>query len=151
VDLRLQFYKLPIAKKRLCGPAPPTAIWRGSASAEKTVWWVAARKAVARCGIYSRSTEHRLNCFRDCSSGLRESPSLYQAVQSVYGPVASSVCRRGQGEKSKGTSDNRQVHHQRAAHHVGFVDQSHLTRHFKRVFGLPPNRLLSGRSPVIVV
>jgi len=30
-----------------------------------------------------------------------------------------------------------------AAHHVGFVDQSHLTRHFKRVFGLPPKRLLS--------
>jgi AraC family transcriptional regulator len=30
-----------------------------------------------------------------------------------------------------------------AAYHVGFVDQSHLTRHFKRVFGLPPKRLLS--------
>jgi AraC family transcriptional regulator len=29
-----------------------------------------------------------------------------------------------------------------AAHHVGFVDQSHLTRHFKRLFGLPPKRLL---------
>jgi AraC family transcriptional regulator len=29
-----------------------------------------------------------------------------------------------------------------AAHQVGFVDQSHLTRHFKRVFGLPPKRLL---------
>jgi AraC family transcriptional regulator len=28
------------------------------------------------------------------------------------------------------------------AHHVGFADQSHLTRHFKRVFGLPPNKLL---------
>ncbi len=28
------------------------------------------------------------------------------------------------------------------AHHVGFVDQSHLTRHFKRVFGLPPKKLL---------
>jgi AraC family transcriptional regulator len=34
-----------------------------------------------------------------------------------------------------------------AAHHVGFVDQSHLTRHFKRVFGLPPKRLLSRRRP----
>ena len=34
-----------------------------------------------------------------------------------------------------------------AAHHVGFVDQSHLTRHFKRVFGLPPKRLLSHRRP----
>jgi AraC family transcriptional regulator len=30
-----------------------------------------------------------------------------------------------------------------AAFHVGFADQSHLTRHFKRVFGLPPKRLLS--------
>jgi AraC family transcriptional regulator len=29
------------------------------------------------------------------------------------------------------------------AYHVGFVDQSHLTRHFKRVFGLPPKRLLA--------
>jgi AraC family transcriptional regulator len=29
-----------------------------------------------------------------------------------------------------------------AAHQVGFVDQSHLTRHFKRVFGLAPKRLL---------
>jgi len=29
-----------------------------------------------------------------------------------------------------------------AAYQVGFVDQSHLTRHFKRVFGLPPKRLL---------
>jgi AraC family transcriptional regulator len=27
--------------------------------------------------------------------------------------------------------------------HVGFADQSHLTRHFKRAFGLPPKRLLS--------
>jgi AraC family transcriptional regulator len=38
-----------------------------------------------------------------------------------------------------------------AAHHVGFVDQSHLTRHFKRVFGLPPKRLLTRRRPQIVV
>jgi len=38
-----------------------------------------------------------------------------------------------------------------AAHHVGFVDQSHLTRHFKRVFGLPPKRLLSRSRPQIVV
>jgi AraC family transcriptional regulator len=38
-----------------------------------------------------------------------------------------------------------------AAHHVGFVDQSHLTRHFKRLFGLPPKRLLSRRGPQIVV
>jgi AraC family transcriptional regulator len=29
-----------------------------------------------------------------------------------------------------------------AAFHVGFADQSHLTRQFKRVFGLPPKRLL---------
>jgi AraC family transcriptional regulator len=33
------------------------------------------------------------------------------------------------------------------AFHVGFADQSHLTRHFKRVFGLTPNRLLSHRRP----
>jgi AraC family transcriptional regulator len=32
-----------------------------------------------------------------------------------------------------------------AAFHVGFVDQSHLTRHFKRVFGLPPKRLLESQ------
>src|SRR5260221_2361178 len=38
-----------------------------------------------------------------------------------------------------------------AAFHVGFVDQSHLTRHFKRVFGLPPKRLLGRRRRVIVV
>jgi AraC family transcriptional regulator len=38
-----------------------------------------------------------------------------------------------------------------AASHVGFADQSHLTRHFKRVFGLPPKRLLSGRRPLIVL
>jgi AraC family transcriptional regulator len=38
-----------------------------------------------------------------------------------------------------------------AAHQVGFVDQSHLTRHFKRVFGLPPKTLLSRRRPKIVV
>ena len=37
------------------------------------------------------------------------------------------------------------------AHNVGFADQSHLTRHFKRVFGLPPKRLLSRRRPQIVV
>jgi AraC family transcriptional regulator len=36
-----------------------------------------------------------------------------------------------------------------AAYQVGFVDQSHLTRHFKRVFGLPPKRLLSRRRPVV--
>ncbi len=33
-----------------------------------------------------------------------------------------------------------------AAFHVGFVDQSHLTRHFKRVFGLPPKRLLESQK-----
>ena len=38
-----------------------------------------------------------------------------------------------------------------AAYHVGFVDQSHLTRHFKRVFGLPPKRLLSRRRPESVL
>jgi len=38
-----------------------------------------------------------------------------------------------------------------AAFHVGFADQSHLTRHFKRIFGLPPKRLLSRRRPQIVV
>jgi YesN/AraC family two-component response regulator len=32
-----------------------------------------------------------------------------------------------------------------AAFRVGFVDQSHLTRHFKRVFGLPPKRLLESQ------
>ena len=30
-----------------------------------------------------------------------------------------------------------------AAYRVGFVDQSHLTRHFKRVFGMPPKTFLS--------
>jgi AraC family transcriptional regulator len=38
-----------------------------------------------------------------------------------------------------------------AAYHVGFVDQSHLTRHFKRIFGLPPKRLLNRRRLEIVV
>jgi AraC family transcriptional regulator len=33
-----------------------------------------------------------------------------------------------------------------AAHRVGFVDQSHLTRHFKRVFGLPPKKLLESQK-----
>jgi AraC family transcriptional regulator len=33
-----------------------------------------------------------------------------------------------------------------AAYHVGFVDQSHLTCHFKRVFGLPPKRLLESQK-----
>jgi AraC family transcriptional regulator len=28
------------------------------------------------------------------------------------------------------------------AYQVGFVDQSHLTRHFKGIFGLPPKKLL---------
>src|SRR5258708_36127189 len=38
-----------------------------------------------------------------------------------------------------------------AARQVGFVDQSHLTRHFKRVFGLPPKKLLNRRRPEIVL
>ncbi len=37
------------------------------------------------------------------------------------------------------------------AHYVGFADQSHLTRHFKRLFGLPPKRLLNRRRPEFVV
>jgi AraC family transcriptional regulator len=32
-----------------------------------------------------------------------------------------------------------------AAFRVGFADQSHLTRHFRRVFGLPPKRLLQAQ------
>jgi AraC family transcriptional regulator len=36
-----------------------------------------------------------------------------------------------------------------AAYQVGFVDQSHLTRHFKRVFGLPPKKLLNRRIPLV--
>jgi AraC family transcriptional regulator len=32
------------------------------------------------------------------------------------------------------------------AHCVGFADQAHLTRHFKRVFGLPPKRLLNAEG-----
>jgi AraC family transcriptional regulator len=32
------------------------------------------------------------------------------------------------------------------ARHVGFADQSHLTRNFKRVFGLPPKRLLESQK-----
>jgi AraC family transcriptional regulator len=32
------------------------------------------------------------------------------------------------------------------AHRVGFADQSHLTRHFKRVFGLPPKMLLNAED-----
>src|SRR4029077_12869172 len=35
-------------------------------------------------------------------------------VQRVYWSAALPVCRRGQGEKSEGTSDDRQVHHQRS-------------------------------------
>jgi AraC family transcriptional regulator len=35
------------------------------------------------------------------------------------------------------------------AHHVGFADQAHLTRHFKRVFGLPPQQLLRRRQIVV--
>ena len=38
-----------------------------------------------------------------------------------------------------------------AAYQVGFVDQSHLTRHFKRIFGLPPKRLLNRGEPEMVV
>jgi AraC family transcriptional regulator len=38
-----------------------------------------------------------------------------------------------------------------AAYPVGFDDQSHLTRHFKRVFGLPPSRMLSCKKPQIAV
>src|SRR3984893_5196331 len=64
--------------------------------------------------IYSRSTGCGLDCFRDCSGGWHESLLLHQAVQRVYRPAASPVCRRGQGEKSEGTSDNRQVQHKRS-------------------------------------
>jgi hypothetical protein len=71
----------------ITGP-PPTAIWGGSAGAEKTVWWIGARKADARCRIYSRTTGCRLNCFRDCAGGWPESLSFYPAVQKVYSPVA---------------------------------------------------------------
>jgi AraC family transcriptional regulator len=35
------------------------------------------------------------------------------------------------------------------AHHVGFADQSHLTRHFKKVFGLPPKKLLGKRQILV--
>jgi hypothetical protein len=71
------------------------------------------REKLVRAVEYSGSTGHRLNCFRDCSGGLHDSLSLHQAVQRVYRPVALPVCRRGQGKKSEGTSDHRQVHHHR--------------------------------------
>src|SRR5258708_23816393 len=82
--------------------------------AEEAIWQIAARKAGARGRIYSRSTECRLNCFRDCSRGLHDTLSLYQAVQRVYRQIALPVCRRGQGKKSERTSDYGQVHHQRS-------------------------------------
>jgi zeaxanthin glucosyltransferase len=50
----------------------------------------------------------------DCSGGWHEFRSLQPAVQRVYRPVALPVCRRGQSEKSEGTSDHRQVHHRRS-------------------------------------
>ena len=37
------------------------------------------------------------------------------------------------------------------AYDVGFVDQSHLTRHFKRIFGLPPRDCSNRRRPEVVV
>jgi AraC family transcriptional regulator len=37
------------------------------------------------------------------------------------------------------------------AHHVGFADQSHLTRHFKRVFGLPPGCHRSIQNQPVII
>jgi AraC family transcriptional regulator len=104
------------------GRPPTTQIRRGSARAEKAVRWVAARKARACCRIYSRSSGHRLDRFRDCSGRLHESLSLRQARVRK----AKELLATGKFTISE------------AAYHVGFVDQSHLTRHFKRIFARTP-------------
>jgi AraC family transcriptional regulator len=45
--------------------------------------------------------------------------------------------------KAKGLLATGKLTISEAAYQVGFVDQSHLTRHFKRVFGMPPKTFLS--------
>jgi AraC family transcriptional regulator len=48
--------------------------------------------------------------------------------------------------KAKQLLETRNITISEAAYEVGFVDQSHLTRHFKRVFGLPPKVFLRNRG-----
>ena len=48
--------------------------------------------------------------------------------------------------KAKHLLENGRTTISEAACEVGFVDQSHLTRHFKRMFGLPPKALLRARK-----
>ena len=44
--------------------------------------------------------------------------------------------------KAKDLLETGKISISEAAFEVGFVDQSHLTRHFKRVLGQPPKALL---------
>jgi AraC family transcriptional regulator len=57
--------------------------------------------------------------------------------QSPYQYVVEARVRKAKELLTKGMFSISEV-----AYDVGFVDQSHLTRHFKRIFGLPPRRLL---------
>jgi hypothetical protein len=93
-------------------------------------------KLVRAVEYISGSTGHRANCFRDCSGSLPESLSLYQALQRVYRPVALPVCRRGQSEKSEGTFNHRQVHHQRSCTSCRFRRSEPSYSSFQETFRL---------------
>jgi AraC-like DNA-binding protein len=48
--------------------------------------------------------------------------------------------------KAKQLLETRNITIGEAAYEVGFVDQSHRTRHFKHVFGMPPIRIVVSTS-----
>jgi AraC-like DNA-binding protein len=132
--------------------SPPTRIWRGSARAEKAVWWVAVRKAGACCLEYIQDQLDTDLTVSGIAQAVGMSPDHFTRLfKESTGQSPHQYVVEARVRKAKELLTTGKFTISEAAFHVGFADQSHLTHHFKRVFGLPPKRLLSRRRPEIVV
>src|SRR5260221_82315 len=123
--------------------SPSARIWRGSAWAEKTVWRIAARKLVRAVEYIQDQLDTDLTV-----SGIAQAVSMspyhfMRLFKESTGQSPHQYVIEARVRKAKELLTTGKFTISEAAHHVGFVDQSHLTRHFKRVFGMPPKTLLS--------